>query len=122
MYANSKLGISLVLLSAGYFLHDLIIVSINFSEAGFGFILHGFFCCSLYCYGVFSLQLQYFGEKKIPAKAKHACHAKYRSHALSDATFWLGCHSCMPFCKGACLPSADKSKLRWQRRPSSSGN
>eukprot|EP00192_Tetraselmis_astigmatica_P021047 CAMPEP_0117655314 /NCGR_PEP_ID=MMETSP0804-20121206/4214_1 /TAXON_ID=1074897 /ORGANISM="Tetraselmis astigmatica, Strain CCMP880" /LENGTH=274 /DNA_ID=CAMNT_0005461659 /DNA_START=340 /DNA_END=1164 /DNA_ORIENTATION=+ len=60
LYGTSQLGGMLALLSAGYFLHDLIIVTLFVSEAGIGFFLHGFFCSGLYMYGYFMHELHFF--------------------------------------------------------------
>jgi len=60
LYGTSPAGEALVTLSAGYFVHDLLVVCLCLEEAGLGFLLHAFFCSALYCYGVFYQQLHYF--------------------------------------------------------------
>uniref|UniRef100_A0A061QSV5 Tlc domain-containing protein n=1 Tax=Tetraselmis sp. GSL018 TaxID=582737 RepID=A0A061QSV5_9CHLO len=60
-YASTPLAYRLVVWSAGYFVHDVVNVVSNYDLEGFGFLVHSFFCCALFCYGVFTMQCQYFG-------------------------------------------------------------
>lgn len=50
-------------IASGYFVHDLVICTIQLATWGPAYLLHALFCSLLYCYGLFSGVLHYYGKQ-----------------------------------------------------------
>ena len=62
--------------ASGYFVHDLVICTLQLSTWGPAYLLHAVFCSLLYCYGLFSGFLHYYGKHV----SSHAFGRSQESH------------------------------------------
>ena len=62
LYSTSSSSTTMLAIASGYFVHDLVICTIQLSTWGPAYLLHALFCSLLYCYGLFSGVLHYYGK------------------------------------------------------------
>lgn len=61
LYARTVTSQAMLLLSGGYFLHDLYSCVTRFRDWGSAYLLHSLVCCTLYSYGALTGFLHYYG-------------------------------------------------------------
>ena len=62
LYSTSPSSTTMLAIASGYFVHDLVICTIQLSTWRPVRLLHALFCSLLYCYGLFSVFLHYYGK------------------------------------------------------------
>lgn len=65
LYSTSPSSTTMLAIASGYFVHDLVICTIQLSTWGPAYLLHALFCSLLYCYGLFSGVLHYYGKPSL---------------------------------------------------------
>ena len=62
IYGSSAASTLMVTVSAGYFMHDLIVCSLRLHIEGPTYLLHASCAFAVFSYGVYSGAMQYYGE------------------------------------------------------------
>lgn len=62
LYSTSSTSNTMLAIASGYFLHDLVVCTIQLKTWGPAYLFHALFCSMLYCYGFFSQVLHYYGK------------------------------------------------------------
>ena len=62
LYSTSSTSNTMLAIASGYFVHDLVICTLQLSTWGPAYLLHALFCSLLYCYGLFSGVLHFYGR------------------------------------------------------------
>ncbi|KAL3141733.1 hypothetical protein ABBQ32_004415 [Trebouxia sp. C0010 RCD-2024] len=61
LYNTSPTSTTMLAIASGYFVHDLVVCTKQLSTWGPAYLLHALFCSLLYCYGLLSGVLHYYG-------------------------------------------------------------
>lgn len=62
IYGHTQLSVLMCVISAGYFLHDLVIVLLRLETEGVAMLVHACCCLFVYGYAVYSFYLTFYGE------------------------------------------------------------
>lgn len=63
LYSTSSTSTTMLAIASGYFVHDLVICTLQLSTWGPAYLFHALFCSLLYCYGLSSGVLHYYGKQ-----------------------------------------------------------
>ena len=72
----------MLVISAGYFLHDAVTCIRNYEDWGFAYLVHAISCCTLYRYGPNTLQ----GQRHNRHITCHVCRLQLRRGTESTVT------------------------------------